>query len=266
MVCLGEIAPRDAERRIKGIQDMLGPFYTQYHNHPYDDWIRMNPTGFLPVDPSKLVSMVQSLLTVDMGENPISMELGSGLGGWTLMCAALGISSYGIEINKDLVTRARELHQSAVHQGLIDSSAICRFAEGNYYRGKFDDFYKKFIDYGGVQSHEVPTIPSGDPYEELGVGLGDASIVYAYVWTGQFFPLSYLLSSTTKAGTVYVLPHGGETIGRYSEFNVEMLKERNLWRKGDQNKNTLSLPNLFELAISRGKDNLICPAHQQASH
>lgn len=92
----------------------------------------------------------------ESSDSHLSLELGSGLGTWSLHTAALGIQSYGVEQYQVMVNKGRKAAEKASERGIIQSESLCQYTQGD--------------------------ITEKDPWEfqdDSDIGIEDATIIYA---------------------------------------------------------------------------------------
>jgi len=99
------------------------------------------------------------------------VELGSAAGVITIAADLLGYEAYGIEREPWLIERSQELADR------FDSGAV--FAEGTFVPEELED-----------ETHLLPPehwTPTGGAraFEELGIGLDEFDLIYAYPWPGE---------------------------------------------------------------------------------
>lgn len=93
-------------------------------------------------------------------DEPMFLEIGSGLGTCSLLAAANGSQALGIEKNPVLVEKAVELSKKAAQEGIIADESLCQYVEANVLENSNDDWD---FEYG----------------EEMRIS--DADVVYAFL-------------------------------------------------------------------------------------
>jgi hypothetical protein len=116
------------------------------------------------------------------------VELGSGAGIVTIMADLLGFEAYGIEIEPWLVDRSIELAEQ------FGSAAI--FAEGTFVPPAYQDEIEHL-------SGDYLTPTNGSyAFDELGLGLSDFDLVFAYQWPGDEDWLGELIRRHARANAI----------------------------------------------------------------
>lgn len=102
-------------------------------------------------------------------------ELGSGFGVAALLTAIRGMESVGIEIESTLVEKSSRLAD--------DLGLSARFYCGSFVPREISGMLELAREVEHVETHE------GDVYEEIGLGLDDFDLFFAFPWPGeqQFF-------------------------------------------------------------------------------
>ena len=135
----------------------------------------------------------------------LSLDLGCGIGAWTQFAAAAGFDSYGIDINDHLISTAERLADESRTKKYLTSESSCRFTAGNFHHGKNTDQYRLHASHG-TNSKTMPLIFGKDPYNQLGISIGAAQIIYSYVWPWHAPSLCALLAKHTRPEALFVLP------------------------------------------------------------
>ncbi len=99
------------------------------------------------------------------------VELGSGAGIVTILADLLGYEAYGIEIEPWLVERSIELAEQ------FGSNAI--FAEGSFVPPAYQEETEH------LAADQLTPTDGPRAYDELGLGLADFDLVFAYPWPGE---------------------------------------------------------------------------------
>ena len=98
-------------------------------------------------------------------------ELGSGFGVATMLASLQGMESVGIEIESNLVEQASELAE------MLDLPA--EFYCGSFVPHDISGLVELGRDVEHVETHE------GEVYEEIGLGLDDFDLFFAFPWPGE---------------------------------------------------------------------------------
>ncbi len=210
---IAEILP--TEKSVLGV-----PFFTRAYER----------TGYVPANPDKLIeSLITLAKTTDLSKQT-SLDLGCGVGSWTLMAAAAGISSYGIDLNFELVREARKNLKYAVRKNLILEGTTCEFAEGNIYPEDLITQYEQSSSKSRIR--QMPTTTRINPYSRLGITISQATIVYAFLWSeNMHFLFSNFLKERSNPDALYVLPAYGYR-AKYANFPLERVNGSEMvWRR-----------------------------------
>ena len=223
---LRDIAPEDLEKRLLKVQEVTDITTAKAHaKFKNPNGLSYGPTGFISAEPEYLRKTLLDLMDEDIGDNPISIDLGCGTGTWTLMAAAAGIPSYGMDIEEYVVQRAerdlRKLHR------IIEVD--CQFATGNIYPKEYMSEYERFRTERRSQGHEMPRTEMRSKYDQFGVNIGDATIVYSYAWGGHVPFQEDFLERETKPNTIFILPRSGQEFQEHG-LNIEPINH-SVWRK-----------------------------------
>lgn len=136
--------------------------------HRFDRDVRLHE--WHPFVPADYPTVMRALLPLQ-NQGLRFLEWGSGTGVITIMADLLGYEAYGIEIDRELTTIARDLARR------FGSKA--RFATGSYlpagYIWRDQDGDRRLGTIGIAES----------AYPELGHPLDDFDVVYGYPWEGE---------------------------------------------------------------------------------
>ena len=136
--------------------------------HRFDREVRLNE--WHPFVPADYPTVMRALLPLQ-NQGLRFLEWGSGTGVITIMADLLGYEAYGIEIDPELTTIARDLARR------FNSNAS--FATGSYlpagYIWRAQDGDRRLGTIGIAES----------AYPELGHPLDDFDVVYGYPWEGE---------------------------------------------------------------------------------
>lgn len=170
-----------------------------------DEFIEANVDNPVPgFVPSDFAACARALLAVRRGVLAPGLsfcEWGSGVGGVTVLASLAGFDAVGIEIDPGLVRRARALAHAAGAPG-------ARFVEGSFVPEGAD------ADSGVDSQDEILwLVPGGaDAYEELGLGVDDFDVVFAYPWPGEERVVETLFLEHAAAGALLLTYHGIEGV------------------------------------------------------
>jgi hypothetical protein len=155
---------------------------------------------FHPFMPSDYERVLQALLSL-RGPGLRFLEWGSATGVITIMADLLGFEAYGIEIDAELVATARDLAER--------SESDARFAVGSF----LPDGYEWKPDSGDGRLGTIGRGASG--YPELGRGLEDFDLVFAFPWEGETPIMHDLMQRRAGSGASLLLYHSTEGLQVY---------------------------------------------------
>jgi hypothetical protein len=156
---------------------------------------------FVPGDYGGILQALLEFRATEGGKGLKFLEWGSATGVVVIMADMLGFEAYGIELDAGLVSTARELAER------YESRA--RFVAGSFlptgyrWRPKTGD-------------GRLGTIGQGtSAYAELGHGLDDFDLVYAYPWSGEE-PMMLDLMRAYGSSRARLLLHGDHGVNVYA--------------------------------------------------
>ncbi len=155
---------------------------------------------FHPFMPSDYERVLRALLSL-RGPGLRFLEWGSATGVITIMADLLGFEAYGIEIDPELVATARDLAER--------SESDARFAVGSF----LPDGYEWKPDSGDGRLGTIGRGASG--YPELGRGLEDFDLVFAFPWDGETPIMHDLMQRRGGSGASLLLYHSTEGLQVY---------------------------------------------------
>jgi hypothetical protein len=155
---------------------------------------------FHPFMPSDYERVLRALLSL-RGPGLRFLEWGSATGVITIMADLLGFEAYGIEIDPELVATARDLAER--------SESNARFAVGSF----LPDGYEWKPDSGDGRLGTIGRGASG--YPELGRGLEDFDLVFAFPWDGETPIMHDLMQRRGGSGASLLLYHSKEGLQVY---------------------------------------------------
>jgi len=167
----------------------------------YDRFDReVRDQNFHPFVPGDYGGILQSLLEMRAPGRRF-LEWGSATGVVVIMADLLGFDAFGIELDSGLVSIARQLAERY--------QSRARFVAGSFlpagYRWR-----------PPTGDGRLGTIGQGvSAYAELGYGLDDFDVVYAYPWSGEEAMMLDLMESYGNS-KAYLLLHGDHGVNVYS--------------------------------------------------
>jgi len=167
----------------------------------YDRFDReVRDQNFHPFVPGDYGGILQTLLEVRAPGRRF-LEWGSATGVVVIMADLLGFDAFGIELDSGLVSIARQLAERY--------QSRARFVAGSFlpagYRWR-----------PPTGDGRLGTIGQGvSAYAELGYGLDDFDVVYAYPWSGEEAMMLDLMQSYGNS-KAYLLLHGDHGVNVYT--------------------------------------------------
>jgi len=167
----------------------------------YDRFDReVRDQNFHPFVPGDYGGILQTLLEVRAPGRRF-LEWGSATGVVVIMADLLGFDAFGIELDSGLVSIARQLAERY--------QSRARFVSGSFlpagYRWR-----------PPTGDGRLGTIGQGvSAYAELGYGLDDFDVVYAYPWSGEEAMMLDLMQSYGNS-KAYLLLHGDHGVNVYT--------------------------------------------------
>lgn len=186
------------------VDDVLGARLTSLLEEGRTIWSRFDSDvrqqRFHPFMPSDYERVLRALLSL-RGPGLRFLEWGSATGVITIMADLLGFEAYGIEIDPELVATARNLAER--------SESDARFAVGSF----LPDGYEWKPDSGDGRLGTIGRGASG--YPELGRGLEDFDLVFAFPWEGEAPIMHDLMQRRAGSGASLLLYHSTEGVQVY---------------------------------------------------
>jgi hypothetical protein len=169
----------------------------------YDRFDReVRDQNFHPFVPGDYGGILQTLLEFrSSGRSLEFLEWGSATGVVVIMADLLGFDAYGIELDGNLVATARALAQRYESRARFVAGSF--LPSGYRWRPKTGD-------------GRLGTIGQGvSAYAELGHGLDDFDLVYAYPWSGEEVMMLDLMEKYGNPDA-HLLLHGDHGVNVYS--------------------------------------------------
>jgi hypothetical protein len=157
--------------------------------------IEVRQRAFHPFVAADYPVVLEALLPL-RGSGLRFLEWGSATGVVTIMADLLGFDAYGIEIDRELVSRARRLAQ--------ETGSGARFVAGSFLPTGY-----RWKDARG--DPRLGTISQGESgYLELGMPLEEFDVVFGYPWAGEETMMLDLMRVHGHARARLLLHLGGE--------------------------------------------------------
>ncbi|MFM9958541.1 MAG: hypothetical protein ACKVZJ_10725 [Phycisphaerales bacterium] len=157
-----------------------------------------NPVpGFVPSDFALTARALIAIKERSLAPGLALCEWGSGVGGVVVAASILGFDAVGIEIDVGLVDSARGLARTVDAPG-------ARFVLGSFVPDGADTEVES--------TDEIVWLVSGgaDAHAEMGVGIDDFDVIFAYPWPGEESVIINLFEDQAAAGALLVTYNGVE--------------------------------------------------------
>ena len=165
---------------------------------------------FLPSDPILLYRVLRSLTEQNLPLGHPFCEWGSGFGLGACLASLLGYRSYGLEIEEDLVSLARELAND--HAITVENLCTSYFPEG----------FGSYPAHGGAElmtpepvSHWGESSPLVPPYEGMDCEVDEIDVFYVYPWPGEQELMHSLFETVASGGAILIAYYGEQDIAAY---------------------------------------------------
>jgi hypothetical protein len=150
--------------------------------------------GFVPSDFHAGFRVLRSLAETAIVPGSLFCEWGSGFGVVACLAAMLDFDAYGIEMEPELVSAARQL--------AADFDLPAQFIRGS--------FIPTGADAGGDEPFAWLNTDESNMEEELGLAVDDFGVIFAYPWPDEERLTTDLFERYASVGAVLVTYHGGE--------------------------------------------------------
>ncbi len=154
--------------------------------------------AFVPSDARQVLGVLQAIADEGLAPGRMFCEWGSGLGVVACLAAQLNFRAHGIEIEKELVDRARSLAK--------DHGVIVDFAHGSF----IPEDGAVFVEAQEEFSWLVESGRCG--YEELCLDPDEFDIVFAYPWPGEESAVENIFEQCAAVGAILVTYRGREGV------------------------------------------------------
>lgn len=171
----------DCHRRIDAFVD-------SHRDHPVP--------AFVPSDFASVYGVLRYLHEQHLAAGPRLCEWGSGAGVVACLASGLGYTAWGIEFEAELVDLARDVARSA--------GAAAQFVCGNF----VPDEAQELAD--DVEAFDWLAVGGPDGHEQIGLGIDDFDVIFAYPWPGERAVIERLFSRFAADGALLVIYDGTE--------------------------------------------------------
>lgn len=169
-------------------------------HHGHHELVSVQPPqpshGFVASDLLAVQRVLERIVKERLLAGPVFCELGSGLGGATLLAAEIGLAAHGIEIQAELVESARSLAR--------DCGLTARFAQGSFLLPGDEDLLPG-AGHTCAQTH-------GDAWGQLGLTPAACHVVFAYPWPGEEHLFDDLMLRHAGADALLVTFHDQDRV------------------------------------------------------
>ncbi|MDA1194477.1 MAG: hypothetical protein O2894_04770 [Planctomycetota bacterium] len=180
--------PVAVEALIRDCEECCQAFHARTADSPV--------VGFVQSDLHRAYRALAWIRRADVLTGRVFLEWGSGVGGVALLAAGLGYESSGIEVESSLVDDARAL---ATRHDLL-----AEFACGSFLPAGADVSPQDFEEFAWLDTSTAPA------YEELGLDLDEADLIFAYPWPGEEYVVFDLFEAYAPRGAMLLTNHGLE--------------------------------------------------------
>jgi SAM-dependent methyltransferase len=135
------------------------------------------------------------------------LDFGCGIGEMNIFFASLGINSYGIEINPELVSISHEYIELSRTHGIIPKDTRCETVSGNYWPYGFQAVpsgYEKLRKFQDKFRLFDPDRNGQDPYSELGITIPEIDAFYWFP-ADSHINVIRLFSEHSKHGAILIM-------------------------------------------------------------
>lgn len=153
--------------------------------------------GFVPSDFGLTARALMAIRERSLASGGTLCEWGSGVGGVTIAASILGFDAVGIEIDEGLIDASRSLARRM-------NAPDARFFHGSFVP---DD-----ADAAVDSTDEIVWLVTGgaDAHAEMGVGIDDFDVIFAYPWPGEESVIIDLFAARAAVGALLVTYNGVE--------------------------------------------------------
>ena len=178
--------PAASERLIRDAEERIERFTHRRRDDPVP--------AFVPSDFRLSYAALQLIRDGHLAPEQTLCEWGSGFGVTACLATQLGFEACGIEVERDLVDESRALAD--------EHDLATEFVHGSFIPEGGDDLAVE----GGEFSSLTSDVESG--YEELGLGVEDFGVVYAYPWPGDEPAFEAIFDAYAATGALLITYRG----------------------------------------------------------
>lgn len=154
--------------------------------------------GFVPCDFRRVAEGLQEIGRLGLAPGSAFLEWGSGIGGVTLLAAALGFDATGIEVVESLVDSAIEFAE--------EEEVEAEFFAGSYIPEGLDEVADGAEEFAWIETEIEPA------YEEMEVDPDDFDLIFAYPWPGEEQIIQELFLAVGGTGALLLTYNGVEDL------------------------------------------------------
>jgi hypothetical protein len=159
---------------------------------------------FVPSVPERVFAVLEEVTRRQLPPTRVFCEWGSGFGTATCLAALLGYEAYGLEIDEELVWRARAI---ARRLG-IPVTMLCTSLFPKGYEASAGVDGATWVTPESVRAHH-DTAEAREPlrYAGMAIAIADIGVFFAYPWPEERELMQQLFEAVARAGALLVVYH-----------------------------------------------------------
>ncbi|MHC4717180.1 MAG: hypothetical protein ACYS5V_09440 [Planctomycetota bacterium] len=194
--------PPEAASFIADAQLRIESFLASRRNEPIP--------SFVPSDFPLVCRALRCVAGEHLATGPVFCEWGSGAGVVACLAAMAGFDARGIEFEGDLVALATRL---------ADDHGI----QVDFYRGNIVPYEGQEIA-DEVGEFEWLAVGGPDPYDQMGLGIDDFDVIFAFPWPGEQHVLERLFDRFAADGALLMTYDAAEGVRLYRRQTAQVLE------------------------------------------
>ena len=179
----------------------------------YDQKLNKRYPRYVPSEPAQVYAALRHVTEQGLPLGETFVEWGSGFGVATGLAALLGYDATGIEIQEDLVEKARAL--------IADQGLDAEFISTSY----VPDGYLSYDALGGddiIRDDSFGHSPDESPrYEGMEVDIEEVDLFFVYPWPGEQEMMLKIFDAVAGEGAILVAYYGDRDICLYRKLEDE---------------------------------------------